>query len=62
LEKDRRMEKQAYDSSKRTSLKYFLAGSAVVVLETTGRGNLLPFRSLHLKIRIIMSVLDLSGS
>ncbi|QFT87573.1 Alkaline phosphatase D precursor [Bacillus sp. THAF10] len=42
---DKRLENEKYDSSKRTFLKYFLAGSAVVALETTGIGRLTSFVS-----------------
>ncbi|MEA3318575.1 MAG: PhoD-like phosphatase N-terminal domain-containing protein [Bacillota bacterium] len=43
--KNGRREFEAYDSSKRTFLKYFLAGSAVVALETTGISKLTSFVS-----------------
>ncbi|MBM7619987.1 alkaline phosphatase D [Bacillus tianshenii] len=45
MRESRRVEKEAYDQSKRTFLKYFLAGSAVVALETTGVGKLTSFLS-----------------
>jgi alkaline phosphatase D len=43
--KNGRREFEAYDSSKRTFLKYFLAGSAVVAMETTGISKLTSFVS-----------------
>ncbi|MBM7703520.1 alkaline phosphatase D family protein [Metabacillus iocasae] len=45
MKKQHGLNKESYDQSKRTFLKYFLAGSAVVALESSGIGRLTSFVS-----------------